>query len=643
MKRYCYQHFLCIIVLFLSSGIYGQPLSNSDSLKQLVAKAENPSRKIELLNRLAASYYYKDPQKMVDYAEEALALARSVEDEKNVANVLITLGAVYGSLYEAEKGRACLEEAFVIQEKLGDKEGAIKALNNIGVSYYFETNYVKAIEYYLRAIKEEELHFGEVAVASSYANVGLIWFELKSYEEAEAYFLKATKCAQEHQDTESLLPALSSLAITYYRTAQYDKALETVDSLQFYADSLQVPFGIANAKQTRSYTYFKQGKLEEALRLAKESLELDESIGNPRGIIKTIILKAQIEEALGRHNSAKASLDFILKDVESLQDKELLSETYQTLYEVYKAHGETEDALMAHERYVLYRDSMLDEDKSKAIAAMQIKFESEQKEHQIESLEQAAKIKDLQLQQATLNLTILLVVLVVLVLIGVLLYFVFKQRNIRLEQKAQAIEQKLLRAQMNPHFIFNALTAIQEYMLNEDSFQAGIYLSKFSKLMRQILENSRSEYILLEQEVNMLENYLSLHLLLQKERFDYEITVDEAIDVSELAVPPMFAQPFVENAIKHGIANLDRKGKINIHFKLEQEQVVLEILDNGVGLNKTSIQPIEKRQQHQSLATQITKERIDIFKQVYKTQISFEVQALTEGTKVMFRLPFQYQ
>ena len=330
--------------------------------------------------------------------------------------------------------------------------------------------------------------------------------------------------------------------------------------------------------------------------------------------------------------------------------KDLLRDTYQLyLYKTNKQLGKLNDAMNAQELYMVYKDSLLNEETTKQINELQTKYETEKKEQEIQSLNQKAQIqaleldkKDLQVQQYIFYFIISSAVLVALMLLGAILYLIARQKQLKLQQKAQEIEQKLLRVQMNPHFIFNALTAIQDYMRNVNIKVAEQYLVKFSKLMRQILENSRSEYISLDQEINMLENYLSIQNIRQTQPFDFNIQVDEEIDTESIAIPPMFAQPFVENAIEHGIAHLEKTGKIDIKFTLEDQYIILQVQDNGVGIhNATKIKKLSHKS-HESLATQITQERIDIFKQSIKKNIDFEVQSLQEGTQVIFHLPYQY-
>lgn len=177
---------------------------------------------------------------------------------------------------------------------------------------------------------------------------------------------------------------------------------------------------------------------------------------------------------------------------------------------------------------------------------------------------------------------------ILLVVVTVLSFIFYLFRNhyhrIRYEQKAHKLEKQLLRSQMNPHFIFNSLTAIQGYFFDNQN-AAITYLARFSKLVRQILENSRVEYVSMENEIKTVENYLSLQQLRFSSKFDYIIEVDPAINREMMHIPPMLAQPFVENAIEHGILRKAGKGHLWIKYRMNNGMIDITVEDDGIGIN----------------------------------------------------------
>lgn len=218
------------------------------------------------------------------------------------------------------------------------------------------------------------------------------------------------------------------------------------------------------------------------------------------------------------------------------------------------------------------------------------------------------------------------------------------RRNDR--RKIIALEQRLLISQMNPHFVFNSLTAIQSYIFRNDPYQAGKYLANFSKLVRLILENSRLEHIKISKEKETIEHYLELQALRFEGKFEYSIDVSSEIDEEHYYIPPMLAQPFIENAIEHGIIHLSNKGLVNIRFVLAEPNIILEVEDNGVGIEKSAEFNSKKREDHKSLATRITAERLRNLKRVYGRPLKMEMIDLTRtssegtrGTLVRFTIP----
>lgn len=217
------------------------------------------------------------------------------------------------------------------------------------------------------------------------------------------------------------------------------------------------------------------------------------------------------------------------------------------------------------------------------------------------------------------------------------------RQKLEMEKSLIELEQKALRLQMNPHFIFNSLNTIQHLIIEKDEKSAKYYLSKFAKLMRQILENSRERLISINDEIKTLENYLIIEKFSRSD-FDYNIEVDEAIDREEEILPPMMIQPFVENAIIHGLKGMkDRKGLIQISFKRGEGYLQFEVEDNGQGRERAEKQKSQIANYHRSTALTVTQERLDNLNkgQAFK---SFEIQDLKDedgsakGTRIIIRV-----
>lgn len=219
-----------------------------------------------------------------------------------------------------------------------------------------------------------------------------------------------------------------------------------------------------------------------------------------------------------------------------------------------------------------------------------------------------------------------------------------EKRKTELNKKIANIESQALRAQMNPHFIFNTLSSIQHYISNNDTDAALKYLSKFAKLMRKIMDNSKQQMISVAEELNALELYLELETMRFDKKFVYTITIDKEIDQTYDRIPSMLIQPYVENAIIHGLLPLEANGKISISMEKQNDTIMCIIEDNGIGREKSKEFKKNRVQQHKSMGMSITKERLDILNSSLNSNINAEIIDLFEngkasGTKVRLIIP----
>ncbi|HPE57799.1 MAG TPA: two-component regulator propeller domain-containing protein [Bacteroidales bacterium] len=240
--------------------------------------------------------------------------------------------------------------------------------------------------------------------------------------------------------------------------------------------------------------------------------------------------------------------------------------------------------------------------------------------------------------------------ILIMLIVLVYLWIKYRERQIREQNQYLILEQKLLRSQMNPHFIFNSLSSIQSFIFENDPLAAGSYLSRFSELIRSILYNSREEYITLEKEIKTLQNYLELQQLRYQNKFIYTLIIDPEMEPETMKIPPMLAQPFIENAIEHGLKDLDREGFLKIEFLLHFNTIHIRVEDNGVGIENTKLQNHEKAREHKSLATIITNERINILNKRRKNNLYMlnihnlkNIRDDAQGTLIEFIIPLDKQ
>jgi len=216
-------------------------------------------------------------------------------------------------------------------------------------------------------------------------------------------------------------------------------------------------------------------------------------------------------------------------------------------------------------------------------------------------------------------------------------------------KKTQALEHRFLRSQMNPHFIFNSLGAIQSYIFKNQALEAGTYLSKFSELIRLILDNSRHEEVPLIKEINTLKLYLELQKLRFPEKLSFLFEIDENLDVESVKIPPMMLQPFIENSIEHGFVKTSSGGLIQIRILESSKGVLLETEDNGIGILASTESKNKPKRLHEALATKITRQRIQNLNWGRKVKINLEILDLSvlktglNGTRVSINIPIKHQ
>jgi len=210
------------------------------------------------------------------------------------------------------------------------------------------------------------------------------------------------------------------------------------------------------------------------------------------------------------------------------------------------------------------------------------------------------------------------------------------------------LEQRVLRLQMNPHFLFNTLNSIQGLILQDEKKKAVEYVSKYSTMMRLLLTTGKSSFILLNDELQLLKNYLDIEMLRFENMFEYEIIVDEDIEEDFVAIPSYMIQPFVENSIKHGFRSKTEKGNITISFSSDEQSIIIKIEDNGIGREKAMQLSAGNIVKKESQSIQITNERLHIFNKQQKINIyTIEFEDLKDsignpkGTIVKLIVPFK--
>ena len=339
------------------------------------------------------------------------------------------------------------------------------------------------------------------------------------------------------------------------------------------------------------------------------------------------------------------SIDYYSKAIgqaKKVNDWYNLSWVYLDMSDMYLRLKDTANAYNSFVLHKHFSDSLLINKNTEGLFNARLRYETDTHRKEVELL-------SLRIKNQRLMIYGFCAFIVLTLAIGLLLLrgsrLKAKRRISEMNQKISEITQANLRQQMNPHFIFNTLNSIQYYMYQHDKLATNNYLTKFSSLMRKVLENSQHTSITLHDELDALNLYLELECIRFKSKFDYQINVDEEIDTILFKVPTMLIQPFVENSICHGLMPGEKKGFIKIDLKLEKDYISCTIEDNGIGREAAKMRKAGSENNHNSLGTQIVTSRLDLVNSLYGTSLKTIYTDLRnesgepEGTRVVIHIP----
>lgn len=305
----------------------------------------------------------------------------------------------------------------------------------------------------------------------------------------------------------------------------------------------------------------------------------------------------------------------------------------QSLASLYNLQGKKNEAIAVLTRKAELQKGIYQTENTQAVAEMNALHQLQTKDRSIHKLNEGIKINKLQLQQNRLWLAVSVLGIILLGVTVLFLFYSFRQRRYLQEKEKILLQQQLLRTQMEPHFIFNTLAAVQSFVRLDKKEIAIKYLNRFSRLLRSSLELSRENLVPLDEEIETLENYLSLQQMRYENAFRYTILQSSEHDLGAIMVPPMLIQPYVENAILHGIDLEEGLGDISIHFEIEQDILQVKIADSG----KTETSNFDPA--HRSLSGTISHERIQLLGK--KASVSITEIPEGGGTLVILRIPVE--
>lgn len=630
-----------ILLCFFSIGWMAnlQAINHIDSLRQAEQRATG-DEKIRLLNQLSESVVYTNPLEALEFGEQAFLLAEKLNQEGEKFKALKNIGYANGYLGNYTKSMQNMEDGLSYYKSIGDSVKIAEALSDIGYLHIAMGNFTEGALLYRQALAIREKINDSKGIGYSLNNLGALYWEWKKPDDALQYYLQALPYLERDKQNDDYATILGNIGVIYKEKNEYEQALN------YYTQSLKINqqrnhnIGIAKIQSNMAMVYAETGDYQKALELFDQSSAIRQEIGDKEGLALVWHNTASLYKKMKQINKA---IDFFQRSEKlsrSIGSKNMLLKNYQGLSSIYQEQENFEQAFYYLQRSKSLSDSLFNAESHRQIEEIKTSYETEKKALQIENLQKKNENQQLLLDRRR---NYFYVVITISFFILVFIHYSYLRRKAILKQKTALIEQKLLRVQMNPHFIFNSISAIQSYIFSNSKKDAVNYLSSFASLMRLILENSATETILFEKEKQTLEFYLQLQSLRYPDKFSYQIIVDPAIDPENTLIPPMLGQPFIENAIEHGLKNISEPGQITIRYYLKGNQLFFEVEDNGIGISNHK----SNSSNHKSMALSISRDRLELINRKQSHQVSFEISDLSttnpsmRGTLVRFCIPLK--
>lgn len=584
----------------------------------------------------AETYLKKDAKKSIEFAADALAQGKSVKENSEAYEVL---GDIY--LYWKQFDLAVSNYRISLQN-IATNTVKLK----LAKAYKENKNYQESLKLYNTIDKKQLSNWQLIEL---YEGLGDLHFSTKSYQLSIIAYQGALKVAQKHLITPKITDLNSKIAQSYSSKGEPKVAKE------FFNESLKLA---SSQNQTRALEEKlkvadfenENNNFSDEIELRKEALNTikiiqTDSIFNNESALTSQKQKYKIGNAYASQRDYTNAIPYLQNSIEEADSKADLvvqKDATRRLSEVYRDAGEFDKALSAYQDYVDLVDKLYLKKEQEISQAARFSKDIINKQNRILSLESDRELSESKYQfteeqskrQKLIIYSLVGGVLLLLILAFLMFKFIKQQR---LANNLLAL--KSLRSQMNPHFIFNALNSVNSFIASNDERTANKYLTDFSLLMRAVLENSEEDFIPLEKEIELLQLYTKLEHFRFQDKFDYQIHIDENIKITDFVIPPMLLQPYIENAVWHGLRYKKTKGLLEINITQNKpDEIKISITDDGIGREKSKALKTKNQQKQNSKGMGNIKKRVSILNAIYKDKVDVAIEDFTyqedTGTKV---------
>jgi len=589
----------------------------------------------------------KDAKKSIEYVTKAFESSQSSKlNNRQNAIAYETLGDInsYWQQHDLaiENYKTSLESRFNIDVKI-----------KLATAFKNNKNYQESISLYKDILIDNLSPYQSVIV---YEGLGDVFKEINDTANAIKFYQEGLTLANEHIITPKITDLNSKIGEVFANSGNISEAENYFGNSLELAESQNKKRALT--EQNKVADFFNTTRnFDKEIELRTKTLSDLESLGfteSEEGFSDDLSPQRQnykIANAFVAKDQYEDAIPYLEKSIEEADAKEDLvveKDATRKLSEIYRDIGEFDKASESYQRYVELVDELYIKKEQELSQAKRFNRDIAIKQNRIISLESERNINESRYKLIDQNQQLIVKndrvqkwVIVSLIALAILLLFIayILKKNIRQQKYANnQLALKSLRSQMNPHFIFNALNSVNSFIAKSDERTANKYLSDFSQLMRSVLENSEEDFIPLSKEISLLEIYTKLEHFRFKDKFEYEITVDKNLQVDEFLIPPMLLQPYVENAVWHGLRYKKEKGMLQVAFaQKDSETLEITITDNGIGRKKSKEVKTENQKKQQSKGMGNIKKRISILNEMYKDKVDVVIEDVFdngEGTCV---------
>lgn len=625
-----------LILASLSFSSFGQS-KKQDAYRSY--KRKSATDEATILLRDASALKPTNPAAALDKVQEALALSVADGNKVSEAKCYVLLGEINEEISVWTLAQENYLKAYELlgNNKTSASDDLLKSVRGLGNACLQLKLYDKALGYFDEGIPlARGQQKAELQIAKSE-----VYYQQGKYIEAQNVLKEIAIDRKRNESVETQVQnQQAKIDAQLNPTPQSSSGIfsNSLNKLKSGgAVSPETNNSLQQTKEEIANTYRSRQQYDDEIQLRKSSIEYNQQTENFDEVTKDKVEIAKTLEAKGETQEAIREMEEAAKLAESINNPKEKANALLSLANLYEKNGKAPQALKAYKKY------------SESVSELQKQYEAKQtlrdsiinKQSNIEQLSSDVSIgkQEESLQEATVFRQQLIIagLLIIIAIIGVASYFMY--RNAQAKQRAnQLLALKSLRSQMNPHFIFNALNSVNHFIAQQDERTANKFLSDFSLLMRLVLENSEQDFIALNKEQELLELYLKLEHYRFRDKFDYEFTVDPTISTEAIDLPPMLIQPYIENAVWHGLRYKESAGRLSISITKNQQEVEVKIADNGIGRKKSLELKTPNQRKHQSTGLKNINERLMIINKVYRSNYRVVIDDLPEGTGTIVRI-----